>query len=204
MRGRKRPNFPLSLIVWEEKLWCHRCAITNITHMCSRKKLSCPKWMNEQHEVYFLAPGFPLLCNSFCFSSSSSSFFSLKTWTQQELKYENPVILTGWSCLQVHLFILLMRLIFICTDRLSIGGNGHLLVLPGDFLCNSWFRRNDHTDVSYNQIRYMVRMWGVFIIIASSLLVISEDWMLFSFKRRYGSSLLNTFSYLESHVFVSV
>lgn len=133
MRGRKRPNFPLSLIVWEEKLWCHRCAITNITHMCSRKKLSCPKWMNEQHEVYFLAPGFLLLCNSFCFSSSSSSFFSLKTWTQQELKYENPVILTGWSCLQVHLFILLMRLIFICTDRLSIGGNGHLLVLPGDF-----------------------------------------------------------------------
>lgn len=47
-------------------------------------------------------------------------------------------------------------------------------------------------------------LWGVFIIIASSLLVISEDWMLFSFKRRYGSSLLNTFSYLESIVFVSV
>lgn len=202
MRGRKRPNFPLSLIVWEEKLWCHRCAITNITHMCSRKKLSCPKWMNEQHEVYFLAPGFPLLCNSFCFSSSSSSFFSLKTWTQQELK-----ILSYWQveavCRCIYLFCLWDLFLYVLIDYLLVEMAIYLFYLV-IFLCNSWFRRNDHTDVSYNQIRYMVRMWGVFIIIASSLLVISEDWMLFSFKRRYGSSLLNTFSYLESNVFVSV
>lgn len=33
------------------------------------------------------------------------------------------VSLTGWASLHVHLFILLMSLIFICTDRCSTGGN---------------------------------------------------------------------------------
>lgn len=121
MRGRKRPNFPLSLIVWEEKLWCHRCAITNITHMCSRKNLSCPKWMNEQHEVYFLAPGFPLLCKLFCFSSSSSSFFPRrlehsKNWSMKILSYWQVEAV----CRCIYLFCLWDLFLYVLIDYLLV------------------------------------------------------------------------------------
>lgn len=95
---------------------------------------SCPK--NERTSkmktcaVYFSVAGF--LC-SVCWSHSCFLFVLKSTWTQHEMKDEIPVTLTGWSSLKVLLFILLMRLIFIFTDRCSIGGNCHLLILLCDF-----------------------------------------------------------------------